>query len=123
KVPYADSYRFLTTFLERPFPENVLAADNGHREVLTNLVRLAELHWLHANQWLQTLVGVAGLFTATLVAMRTLRCEPADRRIAAFGVLAIGLYWLGNARKLAHGSEAAHLGLILTFLMIGSRGL
>ena len=118
-VPYADSYRFLTTFLEHPFPENVLAADNGHREVLTNLVRLAELRWLHADQRLQTWFGLLGVSAAVALLVRAFKSLPADLRLSAITLTATSVFWLGNSRKLAHGSEAAHLGLVLLCLVLG----
>ncbi|MCR9245256.1 MAG: hypothetical protein NXI31_09505 [bacterium] len=127
RVPYADPYRFLATYIELPFPENVLAPDNGHREVLTNLVRAAELYWLDANQWLQIGLGVALAIVAFGLGRRALHCEPQhseSRRppantSAALLLLAIGMFWLGNARKLAHGNEIVPLFLILASVFGG----
>ncbi|MBZ0151455.1 MAG: hypothetical protein K8J09_07975, partial [Planctomycetes bacterium] len=59
RVPYADPWRFLVGFLDTPFPASAFAADNGHREVLPNLVRIAELHWFDYDQTLQ--IGLAVL--------------------------------------------------------------
>ncbi|REN05975.1 hypothetical protein DSI35_15590, partial [Mycobacterium tuberculosis] len=59
RVLYADPWRFTQKLLEMPWPANVLVSDNGHREILPNLVRHAELEWLHGNQWLQIGTGVA----------------------------------------------------------------
>lgn len=123
KVPYADPWRFLATFLDNPFPANVLAADNGHREVLPNLLRVAELHWLGANQWLQIgtgfvlALGVLGAFT------RAWRGAEPTVRAAATAIVCIGLFWLGNGRKLAHGNEMVHLFLVLGCLVVGLRAL
>ncbi|ACD60723.1 hypothetical protein PXO_05731 [Xanthomonas oryzae pv. oryzae PXO99A] len=50
KVLYADPWRFAKNLLSQPWPRNVLAVDNGHREVLPNLLRLAELRWLDGNR-------------------------------------------------------------------------
>jgi hypothetical protein len=119
RVPYADPYRFLARLCREPFPANVLASDNGHREVLPNLVRLAELHWLHANQWLQIGLGVVLAVVVAALAARATRGLAAGPRAAALAVLAVGLFWLGNGRKLAHGNESVHLFLVLAFLLLG----
>ncbi len=121
KVPYADPWRFLADFLETPFPANVLASDNGHREVLPNLVRVAELEWFDANQWLQ--IGVAmGLAVLTVIALlRSWRGIGRDLQAATAAVVCIGVFWLGNARKLAHGNESVHLFLVLGCLVAGLR--
>jgi lambda repressor-like predicted transcriptional regulator len=121
KVPYADPWRFLTTLLERPFPENILVADNGHREVLPNLVRLADLLWFSANQWLQVLVGMALAIATTIYLLRSLRSDSPTERAASAAVVAIGVFWLGNSRKLSHGTESIHLFMILPCLIGGLR--
>lgn len=123
KVPYADPYRFLANFLTQPFPANVFMADNGHREVLPNAVRIAELAWFDANQYLQILVGFV-LAVLTLVTMiRAFRHAVPARRVATSALLCIGIFWLGNTRKLAHGNESVHLFLVLLCTAIGLRGL
>ncbi|MFM1870891.1 MAG: hypothetical protein RL398_313, partial [Planctomycetota bacterium] len=109
RIPYADSYRFLSTFDELPFPQDALAADNGHREVLTNLVRIAEFEWFGATQWLQMLVGGVALVAALWVLAGPWRRAAAPHRAAALCLLAVGVLWLGNTRKLAHASELVHL--------------
>ena len=121
KVPYADTWRFLASFLEQPFPDNILIADNGHREILPGLVRLAELHWLGANQWLQILVGMTLVVVAARAIWRTLYCDSRTVRATSAVVIAIGIFWLGNTRKLSHGSESVHLFIILLCLIHGLR--
>jgi hypothetical protein len=121
KVPYADPWRFLATFLENPFPANVLAADNGHRELFPNLVRFAELKWFDANQWLQ--IGTA--ITLALIAIPTLvrswRRLDRDIRTPATVLVFICVFWLGNDCKLAHGNESVDLFLVLLCLVSGLR--
>ncbi len=119
KVPYADSYRFLHTFATLPFPDDALASDNGHREVLPNLVRIAEAEWFAANQWLQILGGVLLAPLAAWLFLRRLRGAGAPFDVAAGTLVCVGLFWLGNARKLGHGSEALHLFLVLASLAVG----
>lgn len=121
KVPYADPWRFLANFLETPFPANVLASDNGHREVLPNLVRVAELQWFDANQWLQIGLGMVLCLLTVVALVRSWRDAGRDVQAAAAAVVCIGVFWLGNARKLAHGNESVHLFLVLGCLVAGLR--
>lgn len=122
KVPYADTYRFLATFLEQPFPADVLQPDNGHREVITNTIRVLELELFDANQWLQISVGF-GLLAVLGCTLAMLRTAPRASRPAAAGLLLLGLFWLGNWRKLAHGSEVMHLTFVFLGLVLGLRAL
>jgi hypothetical protein len=119
RVPYADPWRFLVRFLTTPFPENVFAADNGHREVLPNLVRVAELHAFAANQWLQIGCGVVLALAAAAAALAAFaKHQPAVRAAAAL-LISIGWFWLGNARKLAHGNESVSLFCVLGAVLAG----
>lgn len=118
---YADPWRFTGHFLTTPWPWKVLAADNGHREVFPNLVRVFELQWLQANQWLQIAVG-AGLALATIaVLLRGIGREPAlpANRAAAALIAVLGVFWLGNERSLAHGNESVHAYLVTLCLVMG----
>lgn len=119
KVPYADPWRFLAVFLEEPFPSNVLIADNGHREVLPSLVRLADLHWCDANQWLQIVIGLVLAMEVVKLLWRSLASSDAVARAATAATIAIGIFWLGNSRKLAHGNETVSLFFVLLFVAIG----
>ncbi len=121
KVPYADSWRFLAHFLETPFPANVFVADNGHREVLPNLVRVAELHWFDANQWLQIAVGMVLALATVATLVRGWRDGERTVRTAATALVCVAVFWLGNGRKLAHGSESVNLFLVLLSLVVGLR--
>ena len=121
KVLYADPWRFVAHFLTTPWPWNVLEADNGHRELFPNLVRVLELEWLHANQWLQITIG-AGLACATVaVLVWGIRREPADAaaKAAALFFSVAGIFWLGNERALAHGNESVHVYLVTLCLALG----
>jgi len=121
KVPYADTWRFLTAFLETPFPDNVLGADNGHREVLPNAIRVAELHWLDANQWLQVLLGIYMAVLACAGIWRASKGTDKNLQAATAATIAVGIFWLGNSRKTAHGSESIHLFLVMLCLIHGVR--
>lgn len=121
RVPYADPWRFLAHYLTSSFPTNVVAADNGHREVLPNAVRVLDLHGFAAGQWLQIVVGMVLALAVLAVALRTLRALPPESRAPGAAAVAAGLFWLGNGRKLAHGSESVSLFLVLLFVLAGLR--
>ncbi len=119
RVPYADPWRFVERYLSEPFPANVVAADNGHREVLPNLLRVVELHTCAANQSLQIGVGmVLAMLTLALLLYSLRNLAPAGRSVGAL-VATVGLFWLGNGRKLAHGNESVPLFLVLSSLVLG----
>lgn len=106
-----DQWHEYETLLGLPFPQNVLQEANGHRPVIPNLVRVAEIRWLDGNQVLQLAVGTfAEILIVGLMAISALR----ERRIsliarcAAVMLAVLGTLWLANARRLLHGSEALH---------------
>lgn len=123
QVPYADAWRFLAHFLSEPFPHNVLGADNGHLEFFPDLVRVAELHWMAANQRLQTGVGLvlamASGSVALLCVRKALGATESQRFWAAALVLALGLFWLGNFRALMHANETVHAYAVTFGLFAG----
>jgi hypothetical protein len=111
REPIFDQWREYENFLELPFPQNVLQMANGHRPILPNLIRVAEVHWFAADQRLQISIGaLAAFLCAGLLAWLAWR-EPGLsrlRRHAGVMLAIIGLLWLVNARRLLHGSEALH---------------
>lgn len=119
RVPYADPWRFLATYLTRPFPANMVVADNGHCEALPNLVRLADLAWCDAGQWLQIDAGVALALAVLAATCRLWRNADAVARAAATLILCAGIFWLGNGRKLAHANESVSQFLVLAFAVAG----
>lgn len=120
KVPYADAWRFLGHFLQAGFPRDVMMPDNGHHELLPNVVRVAELHGFAAGQWLQIAVGMTLLLATAGVLWRSVR-RIADVRLraAAMLVVALGLFWLGNVRTLGHGNETVHAYFVTLFMACG----
>lgn len=121
RVPYADQWGFYRLLIEEPFGRYLFMAENGHREVLPKLARMAELRWLDADQSLQ--IGVAIVFAlATLGvlvhATARARLVPGTRlAILAIGVL--GVFWTGNQRALAHPNDAIHAYLVTFFAFAG----
>lgn len=122
RVLYADPWRFTQKLLEMPWPANVLVSDNGHREILPNLVRHAELEWLHGNQWLQIGTGVALALATVWLLARIIRSDALAPpvRAAATVVAALSIFWLGSQRALTHANESVHAYLITVALMAGA---
>lgn len=118
---YADPWRFAQRLLEGSWPDNVLWADNSHREILPNLVRLAEFAWLDGNQWLQIGIGVALALLTVAMIWRILHDEalPAGVRAAAVFIAALAIFWLGNGRALTHANDSVHAYLVTAFLVAG----
>lgn len=110
QVPYADAWRFLGHFLSLPFPRNVLGADNGHMELIPDLIRVAELEWFAADQRLQMLIGILLALASWLWMLLGLRGSAVEssRFWAIALLLALGLFWLGNYRALTHANETVH---------------
>ena len=87
RVPYADQWRIYRHLIERPFPASVFAVENGHRGVRPNLIRIAELNWMPADQNLQIVVGLlCALATFGFLAFSIWRApaSPAVRSAAIF---------------------------------------
>jgi hypothetical protein len=111
RAPMFDQWREYETFLGLPFPQNVLQLANGHRPILPNLVRVAEIQWFGASQSLQIVIGsLCAFLSAGVIAFASYRERnlPRVARWAGIMLAVLGLLWLGNARRLLHGSEALH---------------
>ncbi|WP_421681089.1 hypothetical protein [Stenotrophomonas bentonitica] len=121
RVLYADPWRFTQKLLEMPWPSNVLVSDNGHREILPNLVRHAELSWLHGNQWLQIGTGVLLALATVWLLARIIKADALAPPVRAAATLigALSIFWLGSQRALTHGNESVHAYLITAALMAG----
>jgi hypothetical protein len=112
RVPFADAWRHYTRLLTAPFPGSVLAADNGHPEIFANLVRWVSLWWLRGSESVQIAIGLLLLAAAFAVFVQIIRRAAdiaAPVRAAAVFSLALGLFWLGNARALLHDNETLHV--------------
>jgi hypothetical protein len=118
RYPAFDQYRVYPIYLGLPFPANALQLENGHRPILPTLVRLAEIHWFHADQQLQVVAGAtAALLALMLVAWTVVRERgvPPIARACACALAALALFWLGNARMLMHGNESVHVYFVVLF--------
>jgi hypothetical protein len=119
---YADQWRQYVTFLTIDFPANVVAPDNGHRQVLPNFVAWLDIVLLGGSHVLQLAVGWASVATAiALVAAVALRDDALAIAPRAAGVFlaAFAIIWLGNARTLAHTGELMHVYLTMALTLGG----
>jgi hypothetical protein len=112
---YADQWRSYGQLLSLPFPDNVLFLDNGHRPVVTNLLRVAEITWLRGNLWLQWAVGLSFAIATVLVGWRIVLRDRAIgglSQAACAVTLALAVFWLANGRMLMHPNESVAAYLI-----------
>ncbi|WP_132986413.1 hypothetical protein [Luteimonas terricola] len=124
RVPYADGWRHLARFLGESFPRDVLVSDNGHHEVLPNIVRVLDLRLFDAGQGLQVLAGIVLALATLLVYWHLIRgFASAQARLAGLLAVVLGLFWLGNVRALGHGNESVHAYFVTLFLAIGLHAL
>ena len=118
-----DQFRSYTFYLGMPFPENVLMMENGHRPIIPALLRVLEIHAFSANQFLQIAFGtVCATLTASAIAITAWRETDSDATVRAAGVLLAltGIFWLGNARMLLHGTESEHVYLVMLCALSGA---
>lgn len=112
---YADPWRLYERFVTLPFPANVLFLENGHRPVVPNLLRVAEIAWLGGNQVLQWAVGLAFAVLTVLagwvIVLRDRSLSGLDRAACAL-VISLAVFWLANSRMLMHPNESVHTYLI-----------
>ena len=114
RYPAFDQYRLYPQYLGLDFPASALQLENGHRPILPALVRIAEVHWLAADQSLQLLLGVGlALLTAATVAVVGWRGRRSALSGATAALLAVmAVFWLANARMLMHGNELLNVYLV-----------
>lgn len=119
---YADQWRHYVAMLQRPFPGSLLIADNGHRTVITALIRWIEMRTLAGNQLLQLTAGTVFASVALLVFSTTALRDRDQRmtpRVIAIALVAFALFWLGNARVLLHSNESSNVFVIILLSMVG----
>lgn len=123
RQPMFDQYRSYRFLLELPFPQNLLQLDNGHRPIVPNVFRLAEINWFDANQLLQLSIGtLCALMSAALIARCVWRESALPLIARATGVMlgVLGILWLANARMLLHGNESLHAYSIVLTIVIAA---
>jgi len=121
RYPAWDQYRSYVIYLTRSFPDNAIQAENGHRTILPNLLRLADIRWFAASQTFQIVIGGAAAVIALVLIISTIIREKSVSviaRAASCLLTVIALFWLGNARMLFHGNEMAHVYFVTLFCVI-----
>jgi hypothetical protein len=119
---YADQWRHYVASLQHPFPDSLFIADNGHRTVVTSLIRWIEMRTLSGNQWLQLIAGALFAMTALLVFSRAAlsdRNQSTGTRFLTIALFAFTLFWLGNARVLLHSNESSNVFVIILLSVVG----
>lgn len=119
RQPAFDQYRLYETFLTLDFPHNVIQSENGHRPIIPNLLRVAEIAWFDGSQMLQIGIGICLvlLLVGTLAAVvwRDIPRDPVARWCGLLSV-ALGILWFANARMLLHGNELVHAYLVVVMV-------
>ena len=113
---FQDQFRQYARLLREPFPWNVLMPDNSHRQITSNLVRLADLHWRGGDQDIGVAMGLAMLLAALASLWWRILGDveqPRPARAAALLVATIGLMWMGSARMQFHGNESFQIYLVM----------
>lgn len=124
--PAADLWRQYVTLLGLPFPDNVLALENGHRPVLPNAIRALDAWCCGANQ--STITAVALLLCAASFVL-LLRATWRDDRLgfvqrsAVAFFAALATWWLINGRMLVQTSEMLNVQFALLALLLGAASL
>lgn len=138
REPFADQWR-KSHLLDGPLPGALLRPDNGHRPIVTDLVRLADLRWTGGSGELLVWTGLLAYAAAALLLVRRLwrrapdgSSLPSLARWCGTAALALGFGFLPQACVLLHPSESIQvagidLGLAITLLVVtgwpnGQRG-
>jgi len=118
---FADQFRQYARLLRQPFPDNALTPDNGHRQITSNLLRLADIHWGHGDQRIGVIAGllVIGLVLALLL-VRIWRDQALSlaARGAATLLASIAVLWFGSARMQFHGNESFQVYLVIAAALV-----
>jgi len=112
RQPMFDQWVMYQPLLTLPFPDDIIQLANGHRPIIPNLVRLAEIHWFSANQMLQISVGTSCAVLTLVLVLTTVWRErglSVASRSAMTLVATLGVFWLANVRMLLHGNESLHV--------------
>jgi len=118
---FADQLRQYAHLLQVPFPANVFAPDNAHRQVTSNLVRLADIHWGGGDQTIGVVTGLVALTLALVMLCVRIWNDKAHGfgfRSACVLVSAVALMWMGAARMQFHGNESFQVYLVVICALI-----
>lgn len=120
-APFLDQYVFYQPYLEKPFPQNVVQSENGHRPIFPALVRVAEITYFHGDQSLQRLVG-AVLVSAAWLGLLLMCLFRQGYGLLRQGTIilsvTLAILWMGNVRMLVHGNEQLHVYGVISGLIM-----
>lgn len=118
---FADQWRILYTFLNLPFPDSVLASQNGHRPVIPNLFHLFNLQVLGWNGLLGMWFGFGLALTCALVFVCAAR-KQAELEWHQFAIMAalpvMAVLHTSNGRLLFHSNDSVHCYPVLLSLLL-----
>lgn len=117
---YADAWYVYPQLMNLSWKKAVLLPENGHRLVVSQMLRWIDLHAFGGNQQLLRTVGVAWVSGVLfLLVSATARAEgPRWLRAQVLLILVLGVAWLGNVRMLSHPYETVHVYLVMLLTML-----
>ena len=120
--PLADEFRLSYRYLTMPFPDSILALENGHRPVIPGLLRWIGLVHMDGSQAVQAAASALSALLSVAMVLREARRELRGRTLAIAAVAclaAASILWNANARMFVHANESAHV-FIVTLAVIAA---
>ncbi len=120
---YADAWRVYPQLMELTWWQAALAIDNGHRPVVSQVLRWLDLHVYAGDHRLLHAVAVVWISACMLaIAAAAWRAAGAvaSTRAQAVLVAVLSIAWLGHVRMLSHPYEAVHIHLVLLLVAIAA---
>ncbi len=106
---FADQYRQYQNLHQSPLLEALFSPDNGHRQALSNVVRLIDIEIFGGAQRAGIIAGVLAMLAAWALLLRLLWSGSARAGLpitaAATLLITLALFWLGSGRMQFHGNE------------------
>lgn len=121
--PTWDQLKNYVKYLSEPFLYGVLVAENNHHPIVLTLIADAEIHWFHANQYLQLAIGAGCAFVAaTLIGITAWRERELPHAVRAAAVMlgVLCVLWLGNARMLVQSMGAIQIYVVVLCVVGGA---
>lgn len=118
--PLADEFRLSHRYLTMPFPDSILALENGHRPVIPGLLRWIGLVHMGGSQAVQTAASAFSAVISVLVILREARRGlrgHAMFQAAAACLVASLMLWNANDRMFVHSNESAHVFIVTLFVV------
>ena len=113
---FADQFWQYTKLIEQPFPMSIMLPDSQHRQVMSHLLRLADIRYGGGDQVIGVIAGLAAmiaLLSALCVVIWRQREWTVLVRAAITTLATAALMWMGSARMQFHGNEAFQVYAIM----------